>query len=274
MINVTRALYGRTQRELCDGPVSTTSCRSSSSLSTVRAYCQGHRTCSVPASNSVFGDPCQGTVKYLEVSYKCIGQSCAECDQICTYANDDTQCFCYAGYIFNENGACDDVNECLRENGGCEHVCTNTEGSFQCSCNPGYLLSDNGFSCDDPCLTARPLYEPHRSTAYITESGGSTVCDGGLEEDWYRFTHVGGTIPTSCVQSYRCGTESPVWLNGEHPTDDTIADRSVCANTGVPGECCTEQYNIQVKRCPTPGHTYYVYKLVSTNYCEAYCAEI
>ncbi|XP_035689592.1 von Willebrand factor D and EGF domain-containing protein-like [Branchiostoma floridae] len=190
----------------------------------------------------------------------------------CTFTNGGFPCFVLRGLPINENGPCDDINECLRENGGCEHVCTNTEGSFQCSCDAAYILSENGFSCDDPCLTATPLYEPHRSTAYITESDGSNVCDGGLEEGWYRFTHVGGTIPTSCVQSYRCGTESPVWLNGEHPTDDTIADRSVCANTGVPGECCTEQYNIQVKRCPTPGHTYYVYKLVPTNFCEAYCA--
>ncbi|XP_066271630.1 uncharacterized protein [Branchiostoma lanceolatum] len=163
-----------------------------------------------------------------------------------------------------------DIDECLGENGGCDHICTNTEGSFQCSCHPGYLLNADGLTCDDPCLTAAPLYEPHRSTAYVTD--GSNLCDGGIEEGWYRFSHVGGTMPTSCVQSYRCGTASPVWLNGDHPTDNNIADRSACANTGEPGDCCTEQYNIQVKRCPTPGQTYYVYKLVPTNYCEAYCA--
>ncbi|CAH1253081.1 VWDE [Branchiostoma lanceolatum] len=195
---------------------------------------------------------------------------CAECEHACTYTNREFQCSCNAGYTLKENGTCDDIDECLGENGGCDHICTNTEGSFQCSCHPGYLLNADGLTCDDPCLTAAPLYEPHRSTAYVTD--GSNLCDGGIEEGWYRFSHVGGTMPTSCVQSYRCGTASPVWLNGDHPTDNNIADRSACANTGEPGDCCTEQYNIQVKRCPTPGQTYYVYKLVPTNYCEAYCA--
>ncbi|XP_078703010.1 von Willebrand factor D and EGF domain-containing protein-like isoform X1 [Branchiostoma floridae x Branchiostoma belcheri] len=195
---------------------------------------------------------------------------CSQCEQVCRYTNGDFQCYCNGGYVLKENGTCDDVDECLTENGGCDHICTNTEGGFQCSCHPGYLLNANGLACDDPCVTATRLYEPHRSTAYVPD--GSNVCDRGLEEGWYRFTHVGGKMPTSCVESYHCGTASPVWLNGEHPTDDAIADRLACANTGVPGDCCTEQYSIQVKRCPTPGQTYYVYKLVPTNFCEAYCA--
>ncbi|XP_035676194.1 von Willebrand factor D and EGF domain-containing protein-like [Branchiostoma floridae] len=181
-------------------------------------------------------------------------EECAECDQVCTYTNREFQCSCYAGYTSNENSNCVDIDECVEENGGCDHICTNTEGSFQCSCNTGYLLNADGWTY--PCLTATRLYEPHRSTAYVT--AGSTVCDNDLAAGWYRFTHVGGTMPTSCVQSYRC--------------DDSIANCSACVNTGVPDECCTEQYNIEVKRCPTPGHTYYVYKLVPTNHCEAYCA--
>ncbi|XP_078693842.1 von Willebrand factor D and EGF domain-containing protein-like isoform X3 [Branchiostoma floridae x Branchiostoma belcheri] len=197
-------------------------------------------------------------------------KECTECEQVCTYTNNEFQCSCHAGYTLEQNGACGDIDECLIEDGGCDHICTNTEGSFQCSCNPGFILNTNGLTCDDPCLTATPLYEPHRSTVYVP--AGSNVDDGGLEEGWYRFTHVGGRMPTSCVQSNHCGTASPVWLNGEHPTDDSIADRVACANTGVPGDCCTERYDIQVKSCPTPGQTYYVYKLVPTNYGEAYCA--
>ena len=33
--------------------------------------CNNRQNCSVPATNSVFGDPCPGTNKYLEVRYKC-----------------------------------------------------------------------------------------------------------------------------------------------------------------------------------------------------------
>lgn len=33
--------------------------------------CNGKNSCTISASNSVFGDPCYGTYKYLEVSYVC-----------------------------------------------------------------------------------------------------------------------------------------------------------------------------------------------------------
>lgn len=33
--------------------------------------CNGKNSCTISASNSVFGDPCFGTYKYLEVSYVC-----------------------------------------------------------------------------------------------------------------------------------------------------------------------------------------------------------
>ncbi|CAH1238490.1 FBN1 [Branchiostoma lanceolatum] len=189
---------------------------------------------------------------------------CDHCEQNCTYADGDFQCSCHDGYVLNEDGAsCDDADECLTENGGCDHICTNTEGSYKCSCNPGYLLNANGLACDDVCLTATPLYVPHRSTAYVTEQEPD-VCDNGLEEGWYRFTHAGGTIPTSCVGVYRCSTEYTIWMNGSHPTDDSVTDRVACVNTGEGDSCCSDQYSmtIQVKRCPTPGHTYYVYRLV------------
>ena len=33
--------------------------------------CNGKNSCSIQASNSVFGDPCPGTYKYLELAYVC-----------------------------------------------------------------------------------------------------------------------------------------------------------------------------------------------------------
>ncbi|XP_078701713.1 uncharacterized protein LOC144927849 [Branchiostoma floridae x Branchiostoma belcheri] len=75
-INIVSALYGRTSRGVCpSGPIRTTSCRSPNSQVWVRGKCQGRSSCSVRASNSVFGDPCVGTFKYLEVSYTCIACS-------------------------------------------------------------------------------------------------------------------------------------------------------------------------------------------------------
>ncbi|XP_019637817.1 PREDICTED: sushi, von Willebrand factor type A, EGF and pentraxin domain-containing protein 1-like [Branchiostoma belcheri] len=80
-IHITAALYGRKQHGLCSGPVYTTDCESSTSLSTVKSKCDGHSTCSVQASNSLFGDPCQGTVKYLEVTYQC-DRSCSRLPEV------------------------------------------------------------------------------------------------------------------------------------------------------------------------------------------------
>uniref|UniRef100_A0A672HAV2 SUEL-type lectin domain-containing protein n=1 Tax=Salarias fasciatus TaxID=181472 RepID=A0A672HAV2_SALFA len=40
-----------------------------------RFRCDGKRSCNIRASNSMFGDPCRGTYKYLEVDYVCQGES-------------------------------------------------------------------------------------------------------------------------------------------------------------------------------------------------------
>ena len=67
-IDILSANYGRTTgRHICPDPAINTNCRSSGSLSKVREKCQGERYCYLEAVNSVFGDPCQGTKKYLEV---------------------------------------------------------------------------------------------------------------------------------------------------------------------------------------------------------------
>jgi hypothetical protein len=37
----------------------------------VKAQCNGRSICRVKADNRQYGDPCVGTYKYLEVTYKC-----------------------------------------------------------------------------------------------------------------------------------------------------------------------------------------------------------
>ena len=75
-IDVVSANYGRLGTTYCQhSAMSNTNCRSSNSLSVVRARCQGRSSCSVPATNSVFGDPCYGTHKYMEVYFSCKPES-------------------------------------------------------------------------------------------------------------------------------------------------------------------------------------------------------
>jgi len=54
---------------------------------------------------------------------------------------------CPAGYNVFEKAICENVNECLTNNGGCDANadCTDTVGSWTCACKAGY--SGNGLSC-------------------------------------------------------------------------------------------------------------------------------
>lgn len=75
-IDIVSASYGRTTRHVCrHGPIRTTWCHSGTSMRVVRHRCQGQHRCTLYASNSAFGDPCVGTTKYLEVSYKCVSKA-------------------------------------------------------------------------------------------------------------------------------------------------------------------------------------------------------
>ena len=65
-IEILAANYGRTST-IISGEI----CRAEISLSIVERTCNGKERCELFASNSVFGDPCPGPYKWLEVQYKC-----------------------------------------------------------------------------------------------------------------------------------------------------------------------------------------------------------
>ena len=59
------------------------------------------------------------------------------------------ECVCQDGYK-EIAGNCNDIDECLQDNGGCAQLCTNTPGSYECSCNTrGYRLHANKHQCID-----------------------------------------------------------------------------------------------------------------------------
>ena len=72
-INVVSANYGRTAgANVCPHThIQTTQCSASTSLTVVQGWCQGRPNCILRARNDLFGDPCFGTYKYLEVDYIC-----------------------------------------------------------------------------------------------------------------------------------------------------------------------------------------------------------
>ncbi|XP_054881826.1 uncharacterized protein LOC129356249 [Poeciliopsis prolifica] len=75
LIYVTGATYGRRDQKTCAAgrpadQIANVRCSSGNS-DRVGQSCNGKQSCSITAANSVFGDPCVGTYKYLEVDYIC-----------------------------------------------------------------------------------------------------------------------------------------------------------------------------------------------------------
>ncbi|XP_068454261.1 L-rhamnose-binding lectin CSL1-like [Clinocottus analis] len=74
VIFVYGADYGRRDQTTCTfsqraSAIKNVAC--SNPTSKVADSCNGKNSCTISASNSVFGDPCAGTYKYLEVAYGC-----------------------------------------------------------------------------------------------------------------------------------------------------------------------------------------------------------
>eukprot|EP00794_Sanderia_malayensis_P003734 gene3734-4256_t len=73
-IRITHASYGRKNKSRCRWGLDwfwNTRCHAGSSWGKVRGSCQGKKSCRISAKNSVFGDPCFLTPKYLTVKYRC-----------------------------------------------------------------------------------------------------------------------------------------------------------------------------------------------------------
>uniref|UniRef100_A0A1B6DP31 SUEL-type lectin domain-containing protein n=1 Tax=Clastoptera arizonana TaxID=38151 RepID=A0A1B6DP31_9HEMI len=74
LIHLIRANYGRFSITICNDHGNTewsVNCMSPKSLRVLFGRCSKKSTCQVDANSTVFGDPCPGTSKYLEVHYTC-----------------------------------------------------------------------------------------------------------------------------------------------------------------------------------------------------------
>uniref|UniRef100_A0A1I8HJQ1 SUEL-type lectin domain-containing protein n=1 Tax=Macrostomum lignano TaxID=282301 RepID=A0A1I8HJQ1_9PLAT len=73
-VSIQQAMYGRQSTKFCPrGRLSArTNCAAKKALAIAKSRCRGRQSCQVPARNSIFGDPCPGTFKYLQISYRCV----------------------------------------------------------------------------------------------------------------------------------------------------------------------------------------------------------
>lgn len=75
-IRILSAVYGRLSDVICPSHhVGSLTCHAPSSTDHAKWSCNGYRRCSLFADSSVFGEPCSGVNKYLEVSFHCVDQS-------------------------------------------------------------------------------------------------------------------------------------------------------------------------------------------------------
>lgn len=118
------------------------------------------------------------------------------------------------------------------------------------------------------------LNEDHRSTQFVPAKGDSLLCDNGLASGWYKFKD-GNEMPTTCVDTFHCGTNAPIWMKGTHPTvAQGEVSASGCVNYGANAgsfgaPCCHLSIPIRVKNCGS----FYVYHLTRTPGCAmGYCA--
>jgi hypothetical protein len=76
VIYVVSSNYGRTSRRFCIAGIHSRylrnlNCRERTTLAKVKRSCDRKSYCSLYAANSVYGDTCYGTYKYLDLHYIC-----------------------------------------------------------------------------------------------------------------------------------------------------------------------------------------------------------
>jgi len=176
-LRIMSVLYGRRSRNWCSAPKKSNPSGSMSSshgayvnlsekqlrtgcpkhddgypLVKVKGMCDGKNSCSIPATNKQFGDPCKGVKKYLSVKYQCYQgkNGCVNkwtpISWHCCSATDTVKCGVGQGDCDSDDDCAGDLacgnNNCVKDWGGhrwdasmyrpLRHILTGIEDEFDC----------------------------------------------------------------------------------------------------------------------------------------------
>lgn len=128
----------------------------------------------------------------------------------------------------------------------------------------------------EPCIDYETIWMGYgyRSSHFNSYSTQISLCDSDLDEAaWYRFDFDAGTqLIETAVSPWYCGTQSPIWVNGSHPTSEGRVIRKVCAT--VHNNDCWWSGNISIQLCNQAPDSFYVYQLAIPEGCPlAYCVD-
>ncbi|XP_035699721.1 uncharacterized protein LOC118432292 [Branchiostoma floridae] len=128
-------------------------------------------------------------------------------------------------------GACPDVDECVRREGrgSCDQICTNTVGGFYCSCYTGFTLQQDNLTCNEARTSWFDFYDEKVLSGHNTERiegihleecagrclvGTSTVPSGSCLS--FDYDHQGGG---ACVLSTANKDTSGAVLSDSDPPE-------------------------------------------------------
>nr|XP_033469720.1 mucin-like protein [Epinephelus lanceolatus] len=171
-------------------------------------------------------------------------------DALCINLPGSYNCTCQVGYSGDGVIRCNDVNECLVDNGGCRNkaTCVNDQGSFSCLCQPGFILINQTLcqdidECKEPknpcgvneeCKNIDGSYEcPCRGGYYRPASNMDCVDMDECKDDP---CHVNATC-LNTIGSHTCTCKRGFSANGTQCEDidecsgeGTCHPRALCTN--------------------------------------------
>jgi len=170
------------------------------------------------------------------------------CTQLCVNLPGGYKCACEEGFVppFNGSSVCEDINECMPNNGNgpCQHYCENLQGSFECSCMFGYELSDDLMACHDineclnsdcqqACVNTAGSYHCKCYSGYTFDKSG--VCQDVDECLTNPCTSHESSVCTNTIGGYTCSCPDGFdVINGTECVDiDECSDTDICVQICV-----------------------------------------